>query len=102
MLTTSRRVLSRRAMSSLDRSSAASKIILARTTMKYGNVYFWARLVSSSVSARVKEIRNGLFLGIAILPTVRGYSSERRRINRNIRACNYEITHLAKESRHEF
>src|SRR5881409_2615134 len=85
-------------MSSFDRPSAASKIILARTTVKYGNVYFWVRLVSSSVSARVNEIRNGLFLGIATLPTPRRYGRMDGKIKGNIRVCIYEITYLAQRT----
>jgi len=37
---------------------------LARTTSKYGNVYFVARRLSSADSSEDNSIRNGLFLGI--------------------------------------
>jgi hypothetical protein len=44
--------------------SAAIRIILARTTSKYGNVYLAARRFSSADSSADNLIRNGLFLGI--------------------------------------
>jgi hypothetical protein len=64
MLTTSRRVSNLAAISSLPKPWAASRIILARITLKYDNVYFAARLFSSRSSSGVKMISNGLFLGM--------------------------------------
>jgi hypothetical protein len=63
-LTTSRRVSRRAPISSLAMPSAAIRIILARTTSKYGNVYLAARRVSSAYSFADNSIQNGLFLGI--------------------------------------
>jgi len=63
-LTTSRRVSSRKAISSLSMPSAAIRIILARTTSKYGNVYLVARRFNSADSSTDSSIRNALFLGM--------------------------------------
>jgi hypothetical protein len=63
-LTTSRRVSRRAAIWSLSMPSAAIRIILARTTSKYGNVYLVARRLSSADSCGDNSMRNGLFLGI--------------------------------------
>jgi len=54
----------RNAISSLSIPCEAIKIILARTTSKYGNVYFPARRRNSLASAVVSLMTNGLFLGI--------------------------------------
>ena len=51
-------------MASFASPSAASKIILARTTWKYGNVYFAARLRSSAVSLGDNTMGYGLSRGI--------------------------------------
>ena len=50
-LTTSRPMPKDAPISSLDRPSAASRIILARKTSKYGSVYFRARLSRISLSS---------------------------------------------------
>jgi hypothetical protein len=42
---------------------AAIRIILARTTSKYGNVYLAARRFNSADSSADNSILNGLFLG---------------------------------------
>jgi hypothetical protein len=68
-LTTSRRVSKRAAISSLSKPSAAIRIILARTTSKYGNVYLVARRFSSAASTGDNSIRNGLFLGMRNSPS---------------------------------
>src|SRR5882762_2041749 len=65
-LTISRRVLRLLAMSSFERPCAARRIILARATIKYGNVYLLARRSSSSRSCLVRTILNGLFLGKSV------------------------------------
>jgi len=44
--------------------SAAIRIILARTTSKYGNVYLVERRFNSADSSTDSLIRNGLFLGM--------------------------------------
>jgi hypothetical protein len=51
-------------MTSFDTPAAASHTSLARTTSRYGDVYRRARASSSSRSARVSSIRDGLTLGI--------------------------------------
>jgi hypothetical protein len=54
--TTSRRVRKLRAIASFDQPSAASKIIFARSTSKYGRVYFAALAVNirrSSVDSTI-------------------------------------------------
>jgi hypothetical protein len=40
------------------------RIILARCTSKYGNVYFAALRLSSRASSADRSIRNGLLLGM--------------------------------------
>jgi len=56
----------------LEKPSAARRIIFARTTRKYSNVYLTALDVSSRASARVREIEKGLFLDIETLPSQEG------------------------------
>ena len=61
-LTTSRPMSRDVPISSLDRPSAASRIILARKTSKYGDVYFRARCSKTSLPlsrARLKRARSG-------------------------------------------
>src|SRR5882762_2056636 len=65
-LTISRRVLRLLAMSSFERPCSARRIILARATIKYGNVYLLARRSSSSRSCLVRTILNGLFRGKSV------------------------------------
>jgi hypothetical protein len=77
----------------LEKPSAARRIIFARTTRKYGNVYLAALDVSSRASARVREISYGLLLGIPVLLHERGYGRKRQKINGKIRYCIYENTH---------
>src|SRR5580704_3969631 len=60
-LTISRRVLRLLAISSFERPCSARSIILARATIKYGNVYLLARRSSSSRSCLVRTILYGLF-----------------------------------------
>src|SRR5207302_4551220 len=74
-LTISRRVLRLLAMSSFARPCAARRIILARATTKYGNVYLLARRSSSSLSCLVRTILNGLFLG-NLVPSQSKHSRE--------------------------
>jgi hypothetical protein len=68
MLTTSRRVLSRKAIPSLSRPWAANRIILARSTSKYGNVYLDARRDNSLASSADSTMLYGLFLGMIDSP----------------------------------
>ena len=63
MLTTSRRVSSRVAIASLLIPWAAMRIIFARWTSHYGNVYFSALRLSSPASSADRSIRYGLTLG---------------------------------------
>jgi hypothetical protein len=77
----------------LEKPSAARRIIFARTTRKYGNVYLAALDVSSRASTRVREISYGLLLGISALLHERGYAGKHQKINRNIRYRIYEITY---------
>src|SRR5437660_9056705 len=65
-LTISRRVLRLLAISSFARPCAARRIILARATIKYGNVYLLARRSSSSRSCLVRTIPYGLFRGKSV------------------------------------
>ncbi len=51
-------------MASFESPSAASKIILARTTWKYGNVYLAVRLRSSVASLGDSTMGYGLSRGI--------------------------------------
>src|SRR5216684_5949330 len=62
----SRRVLRLLAISSFARPCAARRIILARATIKYGNVYLLARRSSSSRSCLVRTILYGLFRGKSV------------------------------------
>jgi hypothetical protein len=81
-------------MRSLDKPSAASRIILARTTSKYGDVYLAARRRSSCSSAAESTIENGLVRGIvrvASSPTM-PYVSEL--FNSGIRYRTYESEYL--------
>ena len=64
MLTTSRLASNLAAISSLPKPWAASRIILARITLKYANVYFAALLFNSLSSSGVKMILYGLLLGM--------------------------------------
>jgi hypothetical protein len=64
MLTTSRLASNLAAISSLPKPWAARRIILARITLKYANVYFAARLLNSLSSSGVKMILYGLFCGM--------------------------------------
>jgi hypothetical protein len=57
--TTSRRLSRRAAISSLFNPSAANRIILARWTRKYGNVYLPARRRNSASSADERRIGKG-------------------------------------------
>ena len=66
-LTASRRVSRRAAISSLSMPAAAIRIIFARMTLKYGNVYLADRRFNSSASAADSSISNGLFLGMSRL-----------------------------------
>jgi hypothetical protein len=67
-LATSRPTESAVAISSLERPSAANRIILARNTSKYGNVYLRDRLSRIWRSWRDSRIVNGLCLGILAVP----------------------------------
>ena len=78
MLTPSRRAWSRAAIRSLGKPSAAKRIILARTTSKYGNVYLAARRRNSRSSSAESTIENGLVRAIerATSPPTMPYVSE--------------------------
>jgi heme/copper-type cytochrome/quinol oxidase subunit 3 len=52
------------AISSLPKPWAASRIIFARITLKYANVYFDARRFNSCSSFGAKTILYGLFFGM--------------------------------------
>jgi hypothetical protein len=76
LLTICRGVSSRDAITSLDRPSAASRTILARTTSQYGDVYL--RAIASRVrrSSLERLIACGLFLGIrAYTPRLPAYQA---------------------------
>src|SRR5256886_6286875 len=75
-LTISRRVLRLLAISSFARPCAARRIILARATIKYGNVYLLARRSSSPRSCLVRTILYGLFRG-KLVPSQSKHSRER-------------------------
>src|SRR5215471_5652316 len=64
LLTIWRGVSRREAITSLDNPSSARRMILARITSQYGDVYL--RAIDSSVcrSSLERFISNGLFLGI--------------------------------------
>src|SRR6266699_1168209 len=63
-------------MASFDQPSAAKRMICARRTTKYGNVYFRTRLSNVSRSDGDRSIENGLCLGIAV-PAVTGTRNSR-------------------------
>src|SRR5215831_13069518 len=65
LLTIWRGVSKRDAITSLDNPSSARRMILARITSQYGDVYF--RVMDSSVcrSSLERFMSNGLFLGIS-------------------------------------
>jgi hypothetical protein len=65
LLTIWRGVSSRDAMRSLDKPSSARRMILARITSQYGDVYLLAIDSSDDRSSLERCISNGLFLGIA-------------------------------------
>ena len=52
-------------MTSLDKPSSARRMILARITSQYGDVYFRAMDSSVSRSSLERFVSNGLFLGIS-------------------------------------
>jgi hypothetical protein len=60
LLTIWRGVPKRVAMTSLDKPCAGKRMILARMTSRYGDVYFRARVSSFSCSSDVSTMRNGL------------------------------------------
>src|SRR6516164_9393737 len=64
LLTIWRGVSSRAAMTSLGRPSSARRMILARITSQYGDVYLLATAASACRSSLESPIVNGLFLGI--------------------------------------
>ena len=68
MLTTSRLASNLAAISSLPKPWAARRILLARITLKYANVYLAARLFTSLSSSGVKTILYGLLFGMDNLP----------------------------------
>ena len=76
LLTICRGVSRRDAMTSLDRPSAASRTILARTTSQYGDVYLRAIASRARRSSRERLIAYGLFLGIrAYIPRMPAYQA---------------------------
>jgi hypothetical protein len=68
LLTICRGVSKRVAMTSFDNPCAAKRMILARMTSRYDDVYFRACVSSFSCSADVSTMRNGLGRGKTVLP----------------------------------
>src|SRR5215469_9159165 len=87
LLTIWRGVSRRDAMTSLDNPSSASKMILARITSQYGDVYFRAIDSSAWRSSLERFISNGLFRGISgddpLMPSVSDYVTETIQIIRH-------------------
>jgi hypothetical protein len=94
MLTTSRRQSSRSAMRSLESPSAASKIILARTTSKYGNVYLPPRRRNSRSSSSDRTISYGLRRGKERTPPLLHHAIRERTFQLKIRCRIYEREYL--------
>src|SRR5437588_10876566 len=81
-LTISRRLLRLIAISSFEMTCSARRIILARATIKYGNVYLLARRSSSSRSFLVRTILYGLLRG-KLVPSPSEHSREEEKTANN-------------------